>query len=100
MDDTKNAVTIQVAGEAYRFTPLDAESVGKLQLLGVMGVSGMMQTRAVFDLLRKSLGEEEWDGFADRTVKGEIDVAKELPRITERLMKRFAKDAQASDDEA
>lgn len=100
MDDDIKHITIQVAGQAYRFTPPDADEIGKLQMLSYMGVSGTMQMKAVFAFLKKCLGDEAWDGFADRTVSGEIDVAKELPRITKKLLERFAKDAKASDDAA
>lgn len=98
MDDDIKPVTIQVAGETYRFKPLDDEELGRLQTLSIMGVSGLMQTKALFATLRKSLGEDAWDGFADRTVSGEIDVVKELPRITKKLMERFARDSKASKD--
>jgi len=98
MDDDSRTITMQIKGEAYRFAPLDPEDLGRYKLLGLMDVSDGVQTKALFTLLRKSLGDDVWDGLAMRFVTEQVPLKTELPRIFKKLVNAAVKDVQTSAD--
>jgi hypothetical protein len=96
MDESKR-YTIQVKGTAYRFAPLDLEHLGRVELLNHMDVSPSVTVKAVMGLLKRSLGDAEWDALATRFVSGDVPLT-ELKTVLEKLAKRTAKDAPAASD--
>ena len=95
MDEKKQ--TIQVKGVAYKFAPLDLEAVGRVDLLRHMDVSDAVTVKAVMGLIKKSLGNDDWDELVTRFVSGEVPLS-ELTVILEKLLKRAAKDADSPHD--
>lgn len=98
MDDDTKRYTIQVKGKAYKFLPIDLDAIARLQVIGLMEPSAGVTTKATLSLIKNTMLPEDWDDLANRFMRQEIDLKKELGPIFDKLLKRTVKDLKAEQE--
>lgn len=95
MGDEQKYFTIQVKGEAYRFTPVSEDDSVMIQTLVSMGAGQNKLLKGLMRILRDASTEEQWDKLSDRVVDREISLP-EMMGAFKRLSERTAKATKGS----
>lgn len=95
-DDKQQYFTIQVKGEAMRFTPISSDDSIMVQTLVAMEAGQSKIFRGLMRILKDASTEEQWDRLSDRVVNRELALP-EIMNIFKRLTERTVKASQAGD---
>lgn len=96
MGDEQKYFTIQVKGEAMRFTPISQDEAIMVQTLVAMDAGQNKVFKGLMATLRRASSEEQWDRLSDRVVSLEVSL-QDIMNVFKRLTERTAKNAPTPD---
>ena len=97
MGDEQKYFTIQVKGEAMRFTPISTPEAVMVQTLVAMDAGQNKIFKGLMAVLRRASTEEQWERLSDRVVSLEVSL-EDIMNIFKRLTERTHKDAKTAGD--
>lgn len=98
MGDEKKYYTIQIKGTAYRFEPVSSEDATMLTAVINMNASPVKTIKAMTRVMKRCVGDEQWDTITDRLISNEIDL-NDLMEAFKKLSVKTSKDVPADDAE-
>lgn len=94
-DEPSKYFTIQVKGEAMRFTPIPDDEAKMVATLVAMDAGQSKIFKGLMAVLRRASSEEQWERLSDRVVSLDVRL-EDIMNVFKRLTERTRKDAETT----